>query len=437
MTAPRQLLVTLALGLGSTSAAHAQAYTVTELGPAGFDAVFGMNDAGEVVGRDANYIARHWDGATATALGTLGGSTSRADEINELGQMVGLAFTPSAVHHAYLYTNGAMQDLGTLGGTYSDARGINDLGHVVGYSNLTGNARSAAWVYTGAGLVQLPDFGGARSFAEAINNDGVIVGSSYTGDFSESEHAFRYDNGVLTDLGTLGTSSVARDINEAGLVVGSSEDANGVRHGVLWTPNQMVTLDIVPGFAEGEATAINDDGTIVGRSMTFGSPPSSAAVVYFAWGTKPLDDLVGQTTLELEDVTDINDAGEIIGHAKDLATGASRTFIARPNPLVLAPPSPGVAGVVNDFRVAGANPGATVHVVYGTRAGTTDLSQWCLGRQLGMRSPTVGDTAVADASGVAVGSGLTPAGGSGVTVRYQAVELESCRVSDLVTYTYP
>ena len=63
-----------------------------------------------------------------------------ADDINDSGQFVGsglVTFKNLGEYHAYRYTDGVgMQDLGTLGGNTSGAGGINELGHVVGYSVL-------------------------------------------------------------------------------------------------------------------------------------------------------------------------------------------------------------------------------------------------------------------------------------------------------------
>ena len=47
-------------------------------------------------------------------LGTLGGRNSNAGGINNSGQVVGFADISSRSGHAFLYSDGQMQDLGSL-----------------------------------------------------------------------------------------------------------------------------------------------------------------------------------------------------------------------------------------------------------------------------------------------------------------------------------
>ena len=49
----------------------------------------------------------------AIPLGTLGGET-KGLSINASGQVAGESYLGTGVHHAFLYSGGAMQDLGTL-----------------------------------------------------------------------------------------------------------------------------------------------------------------------------------------------------------------------------------------------------------------------------------------------------------------------------------
>ncbi len=73
--------------------------------------------------------ARATAGYIATDLGSLGGSYTYAQGINDAGQVAGGGGTANnSAEHAFLYANGQIKDLGTLGGTYSYAYGINDAG---------------------------------------------------------------------------------------------------------------------------------------------------------------------------------------------------------------------------------------------------------------------------------------------------------------------
>ena len=64
-------------------------------------------------------------------LGTLGGEMSGGYGINNAGQVVGWSQTSTGQHHAFLYSDGKMQDIGPLttsNGSSAEARDINDNG---------------------------------------------------------------------------------------------------------------------------------------------------------------------------------------------------------------------------------------------------------------------------------------------------------------------
>ncbi len=148
--------------------------------------------------------------------------------INNRGQVVGCAtFRRQEGYHAFFWDpQDGIENLGTLGGKYSCAVDLNDRGQVIGNSDMPGSTAESvphAFLWeAGKGMQDLGTLGGVRSYARAINNAGQIVGSSTTVD--GALHAFLWeDASAITDLGTLGgKSSSAMGINEAGLVVGDS-----------------------------------------------------------------------------------------------------------------------------------------------------------------------------------------------------------------------
>ncbi len=56
-----------------------------------------------------------------------------------------------------------MTDIGTLGGTHSAANAINDLGHIVGWSDVGNEHR--AFLYSGSTMTDIGTLGGATTEA--------------------------------------------------------------------------------------------------------------------------------------------------------------------------------------------------------------------------------------------------------------------------------
>lgn len=204
-----------------------------------------INGAGQIVGfRAAGELrpseAVLWDDGEVIALGTLGGRTSpvsfdqlrsEAYDVNDRGQVVGIARGPRATYRGFIWEDGRMRDLGDLGREDSE------------------------------------------TVANAINERGQVVGTTPVAGIANS-HAFRWQDGVMRDLGTLGgDGSDANDINEAGHVVGRSNPEPGVffDHAFVWRNGRMIDLNdavvgLPPGVVLESAEAINDDGVIVANS---------------------------------------------------------------------------------------------------------------------------------------------------------------------------
>src|SRR5262249_2704893 len=111
--------------------------------------------------------------ASIVDLGTLGGPSSRAFWINEVGQIVGDSDTAAGQSHAFLWENGVLTDLGTLeGGTSSSVftagRMINNAGHVAANCDLQGGTVFHACLWQHGVMIDLGTLPGG-TFSGANN----------------------------------------------------------------------------------------------------------------------------------------------------------------------------------------------------------------------------------------------------------------------------
>jgi probable HAF family extracellular repeat protein len=232
---------------------------------------------------------------TVVQLGTLGGSESRAYDVNDTNQVVGWSSNAGAQDRAFLWEDvngndlsdaGEMIDLGTLGGGGSRALAVNNAGQVVGSADTaTGELRAFLWqdlngnrVSDPGEMLNLGTHDGLASASEAfgVNALGWVVGWSYyrvdpsdpgsdggqhafliVPDMSDSDGDgnpwFAADadggNALMIDLGTLPTQpgagntdqSLAWGVNNAGDVVGSAytigaNDSSNRAHAFLVRP---------------------------------------------------------------------------------------------------------------------------------------------------------------------------------------------------------
>jgi len=259
-------------------------------------------------------------------IGTLGGTTSCAYAINNLGQVVGSAGTrdTDGQMRAFLYDQaGGIRKLDPNFNTiYSIPLDINDAGAATGYFN---DAIPHAFSYTpGGGTVDLGVLGGAMtSYGEAINTSGELAGTSCTAS-SDARHAFRGSGSVLYDLGDLGGGySYAHGINDSSpvAVVGHSRTANGNYQAFRWRLGGMTPLASLGSGTYSRAEAINNEGLIVGEASN-GS--QTHAVGWSANGTEVTDfgTLGGQYSRALS----LNAAGDVVGFSYTLA-GVENAFL--------------------------------------------------------------------------------------------------------------
>lgn len=264
---------------------------------------------------------------TIADLGTLGGDTSFASSINDVGQVVGGSETvPNNDGHAFLYTPGdGMTDLGVLTGFWeSGALGINSLGQVAGFSRVPWGITHAFLYMPGSGMTDLGTLGGNHSVGYAVNNAGEVVGYSSTGSYY---HAFRYSaETALTDLGTLPGCrfSYAMDINDTGAIAGYSSTNQtypAYPRAFLYTPSAgMADLGSLPGYSEIFAVAVNNLGQVTGYAWTttgnYRSFIYTPGVGMADLGTPSNGyyDPPGRWDVR---ASDINDSGMVVGYAID------------------------------------------------------------------------------------------------------------------------
>jgi probable HAF family extracellular repeat protein len=243
-------------------------------------------------------------------LGTLGGTESSAAAVNNNGQVVGYSYTAGNVEvHAFSWTAvGGMVDLGTLGGLVSFAFAVSESGQVVGYSYTAGNPEAQAFSWTAAGgMVDLGTLRGGASVSVDVSNRGQVVG------YSAAAGAFSWTpSGGMVDLGTLGGASYAYAVNEGGQVVGYSYTAGNEYHAFAWTAARgMIDLGTFGGGSS-VAVDVSDSGQAVGYIDTGYAFSWTADGGMAGLGALP-DDINSAATA-------VNNNGQVVGYSWGLDT---------------------------------------------------------------------------------------------------------------------
>jgi probable HAF family extracellular repeat protein len=238
----------------------------------------------------------------------------------------------------------AITDLGTLGGTASVGNGINNKGWVTGEANLKGDkiGHAALW-RRGAKILDLGTLGGLNSFVGfPVKDDrGLIVGTAETSTADPLREnfcgegttlicvGFLWQSGVMTPLPTLGgNNGQATGVNNRGQAVGFTETSTPDSScpapqvlavaGVIWGPkrDEIHELPPFPGDSLTAAAAINDEGSVAGCSGTCRgvSPVSPASCVHATlWQSGSVTDLGSFGGVMNNYGTAINNRGQVVG----------------------------------------------------------------------------------------------------------------------------
>ncbi len=180
--------------------------TIMDLGTLGglFSAASDINDNGQVVGQsdvDFGFVVRAFLWTADKGMAELPapfGQSSRAVAINNTGQVAGFLGAFTGLQAVMWEPNGEMHFLGTLGGAASAANDINELGWVVGWST-TASDEVHGFVWTDqTGMVDLGTFSGNPTMAMGVNNRGEVVGIAVTrGSLPQPALVWRVELGMV------------------------------------------------------------------------------------------------------------------------------------------------------------------------------------------------------------------------------------------------
>src|SRR5918998_4562425 len=197
-----------------------------------------------------------------------------------------------------------VEDLGSLGGPSTVAADVNDSGVAVGYGRTADGVTQRAFRRQPGGPIV--DIGGPfeQSAANAVNETGVAVGFTTTGGVSDA--VVWNKKGKMRSIG-VGPDSQATDIADDGTIVGHRGGPSASEGFVI----DAVTGEVealphaFPGAPQ-YVTAVNNHGAVVGYEHTAGYTP----VLWQAPDHTPVVLPYGGGFVT---PTDINDPGDIVG----------------------------------------------------------------------------------------------------------------------------
>jgi probable HAF family extracellular repeat protein len=302
------------------------------------------------------------------ALPTLGGSLGGGNSINNRDWVSGVSnFASGSSVHAALWRRDAVVDLGTLGGANSAVEWPvkNDHGIVAGISETsTTDPNNESWscaafiptnghtclgfVWRNNHMQALSTLGGNNAYAAGVNERGQVVGWAENGTHDPTcvapSHVLQFEaviwepdsNRTIRALPPFGNDpdGAATAINDNGQVVGISGICDqqvgrfSARHAVMWERGVPKSLGSLGGIAWNTPTAINAAGEVVGFSDLRGDRNGNPKFHAFFWtrrgGMVDIGTLPGDRYSE---ALGINDQGEVVGVSYSAGFATSRAFV--------------------------------------------------------------------------------------------------------------
>jgi probable HAF family extracellular repeat protein len=207
----------------------------------------------------------------AVDLGSLGDGSTTASAVNASGHVVGnsrdATGTPAHWPHAFLYSDGTMQDLGTLPGCVNSfATGINASDQVVGWAQDSSGGYHG-WIWQNGTMSELP-----FPQASGINDAGRVVGSEPVA--PGSSHVMTWLNGTVNDLGDVGGDQLSvHGINNVGSVTGI-RSLSRLASFMCYSDGTVVDIGNTHHGEIAFAYGLNDDDWVVGQNTALVGPGS-------------------------------------------------------------------------------------------------------------------------------------------------------------------
>jgi len=319
--------------------------------------VYGVDDVGNAWGADFDigkkqpYVVR--GGSNVVVPLPDGDYFLEPTFLNPAGILVGEAIGEGPIHTAFVFRDGKTTKLAPLADNrYFGALSVNRNGIAVGWSgtadiifaNDASHQSAVIWSSPIPRQIVLPkDW--KLPVATAINDNGVIAGYARV---NNKDLAWVLENEEARLLGSDTFRPIA--INAHGDIAGNT-NISGHNRGAVWRDGAIFVLPPADGFSESAATAISENGTVVGSSQhewrDHGDGPADAAPYdshATVWaGSKPVDlnqfaSGMKRSTI-LSNAIGINRAGVVVGETSINLQLRGRivehvdhgTFIATPN----------------------------------------------------------------------------------------------------------
>jgi probable HAF family extracellular repeat protein len=329
--------------------ASAQPYTIQAL-PAVNGApesrAYGINDSGQIVGYtvDAGGVSHAviWDNGVGSELPYISNDhrESEAYRINNSGQIAGKARDAGGLMHAAYWDSSGVTDIGTLGGLTSFAMDINQAGVVCGSADGIAGTGSRGFTWTLAGGIV--DQGGTvpgpqgRAGFNGINNGGTLVGTGYRL-FNPFKAIMRRPGDPMPiEISPPGqfSTGMALGVNDAGTIVGYQNPGSGGAHAAIFNGDGTYIDLGALGLTDSQANDINEAGVIVGDAFGDDGQGNFLAKAFVYTGGQMTDLMTvipaGSGWTELFAASGINELGQIVGAG--VYNGEIRAFVMTPVP---------------------------------------------------------------------------------------------------------